>query len=308
MANCLLDSLLIFIMEIAGPLRVDSKKGYEMIRNFHLDKNAPRNTTKKDIIIENGLPGATWLIVLPSKSNIKTAPMKNPIATSKPPPYPAKNASSNIRTLKTKIAHPNTILGEGVFVTFNDAAVAFNALTTLGTKKLLRKKNITAPSRVIKENINPPHTPAYPIYSFINYPAKFLRIASGSSERSNPTLHACLPQKTPSASHGQARCSSNTAITQGEPSPEARRAFPLTQQKLSLDHDHATGEPRGLLHQQCNMKVAQIETHTKKLNYIISRLMLVELALQFRKKHYQLFYAVLSYIEGLLALRCLSWP
>ncbi len=45
---------------------------------------------------------------------------------------------------------------------------------------------------------------------------------------------------------------------------------PLTG-KISLDHDHATGEPRGLLHQQCNMKVAQIETHTKKLNYIISR-------------------------------------
>ena len=44
-----------------------------------------------------------------------------------------------------------------------------------------------------------------------------------------------------------------------------------TYNKLSLDHDHATGEPRGLLHQQCNMKVAQIETHTKKLNYIISR-------------------------------------
>ena len=41
--------------------------------------------------------------------------------------------------------------------------------------------------------------------------------------------------------------------------------------KISLDHDHATGEPRGLLHQQCNMKVAQVETHTKKLNYIISR-------------------------------------
>ncbi len=45
---------------------------------------------------------------------------------------------------------------------------------------------------------------------------------------------------------------------------------PLTG-KISLDHDHSTGEPRGLLHQQCNIKVAQIETHTKKLNYIISR-------------------------------------
>ena len=45
---------------------------------------------------------------------------------------------------------------------------------------------------------------------------------------------------------------------------------PLTG-KISLDHDHSTGEPRALLHQQCNLKVAQIETHTKKLNYIISR-------------------------------------
>ena len=46
---------------------------------------------------------------------------------------------------------------------------------------------------------------------------------------------------------------------------------PLTTYKLSLDHNHATGEPRALLHQACNMKVAQIETHTKKLNYIISK-------------------------------------
>ena len=45
---------------------------------------------------------------------------------------------------------------------------------------------------------------------------------------------------------------------------------PLTS-KISLDHDHTTGEPRALLHQRCNLKVAQIETHTKKLNYIISR-------------------------------------
>ena len=51
------------------------------------------------------------------------------------------------------------------------------------------------------------------------------------SERGNPTpmVNARLPQKMPSASLGQARCLSNTAITQGEPSPEARRASPLTQ-------------------------------------------------------------------------------
>ena len=70
---------------------------------------------------------------------------------------------------------------------------------------------------------------------------------------------------------------------------EAQRGIcPICQKplagRISLDHSHSTGEPRGLLHQQCNMKVAQIETHTKRLNYIISRLMLVELALQFRKK------------------------
>ena len=115
-------------------------------------------------------------------------------------------------------------------------------------------------------------------------------------ERSKPTptLHARLPQKTPSASLGQARCLSKTAITQGEPSPKARRAFPLTQ-KPSLDHDHATGEPRGLLHQQCNMKVAQIETSIPYKR--------ITLAIQFRKKHYQ--FSACS--RGLLALRCPSW-
>ena len=57
---------------------------------------------------------------------------------------------------------------------------------------------------------------------------------------------------------------------------EAQRGIcPICQKplagRISLDHSHSTGEPRGLLHQACNMKVAQIETHTKRLNYIISR-------------------------------------
>ena len=46
---------------------------------------------------------------------------------------------------------------------------------------------------------------------------------------------------------------------------------PLTAQ-TSLAHDHSTGEPRALLHQQCNLKVAQIETHTKKLNKVLDKL------------------------------------
>ena len=57
---------------------------------------------------------------------------------------------------------------------------------------------------------------------------------------------------------------------------EAQRGIcPICQKplagRISLDHSHSTGEPRGLLHQSCNLKVAQIETHTKRLNYIISR-------------------------------------
>ena len=57
---------------------------------------------------------------------------------------------------------------------------------------------------------------------------------------------------------------------------EAQRGIcPICQKplagRISLDHSHSTGEPRGLLHPSCNMKVAQIETHTKRLNYIISR-------------------------------------
>ncbi len=55
--------------------------------------------------------------------------------------------------------------------------------------------------------------------------------------------------------------------------------------RISMDHDHATGEPRGLLHQQCNMKVAQVETHTKKLNYLISRQLEARIAEYIESNH-----------------------
>ena len=63
---------------------------------------------------------------------------------------------------------------------------------------------------------------------------------------------------------------------------------PLTTYKLSMDHDHATGEPRGLLHQSCNMKVAQIETHTRKLNYIISRQLEARIRDYISEQHYHI--------------------
>ena len=62
--------------------------------------------------------------------------------------------------------------------------------------------------------------------------------------------------------------------------------------KISLDHDHTTGEPRGLLHQQCNMKVAQIETHTKKLNYIISRQLEARIREYITERNIRIFVSV----------------
>ena len=62
--------------------------------------------------------------------------------------------------------------------------------------------------------------------------------------------------------------------------------------KISLDHDHATGEPRGLLHQSCNMKVAQVETHTRKLNYIISRQLEARILEYIRGNHCRIYVSI----------------
>ena len=67
---------------------------------------------------------------------------------------------------------------------------------------------------------------------------------------------------------------------------------PLTGQ-ISLDHDHTTGAPRGLLHQPCNLKVAQIETHTKKLNYIISRQLEARIREYIAERHIRIFVSVI---------------
>ena len=63
--------------------------------------------------------------------------------------------------------------------------------------------------------------------------------------------------------------------------------------KISLDHDHTTGEPRAHLHQPCNLKVAQIETHTKKLNYIISRQLEARIREYIAERHIRIFVSVI---------------